>query len=195
MARRFAIAVAVASAFVLAAPRVAHAEDFIFFDAHPVHPAAGGGFCEAAGAHVHDYAPVDPGAFVLRDGLWFFVGDPVVYGYRGAVYRFDGPHEIGGSEGVGVCSISGVHYHLYAPVVAMAPAPALFYAPMLGVSPWWWDAPVARPPRPEREHVYPVSPPRPPRVRPTPPPTTRAFPVPSSTGPRRVAPPPPARGR
>ena len=79
---------------VLLAPGAARAEEWIFFDPHPIHPAAGRGFCEAAGAHVHDYAPVDPAAFVLTEGLWIFVGDPVAFGYRGVVHRFDAGHVV-----------------------------------------------------------------------------------------------------
>lgn len=195
MGRRFAVAAAVAVAFAASSPGEAQAEDFIYFDAHPVHPAAGGGFCETAGAHVHDYAPVDPAAFLRRDGLWFFIGDPVVFGYRGTVYRFDGPHEIAGSgsEGGTVCSMRGVHHHLYAPVVVAAPDP---WAPVpILVSPWWWDVPVVRRPRPERPHAFELAPPpSPPRPRASGP-ATRIFPSSVRHAPPRPTTSPPARGR
>lgn len=192
----------VALTLLLAAPRLARAEDWIFFDAHPVHPAAGGGFCELAGAHVHDYAPIDPSAFVLRDGLWFFVGDPVVFGYRGTVYRFDGPHEVTGSEGFAACTRAGVHYHLYPPAVVAGADSTVLVTPWLparAAYPYWWDDRPRRRAEPRPAHPYPVAPtPAPPAPPAVGPPASRAIAPRLPPGPRRpvapVAPPPPARG-
>jgi len=141
-------------AMTFLAPGVARAEEWIFFDPHPVHPAVGGGFCEMTGAHVHDYAAVDPGAFVRRDGLWFFVGDPVPYGYRGTVYRFEGSHEIAGSEGFAACTRAGVHYHLYPPAMVVSADDALYLTPV--VAPFWWDDRPRRRVEPRRPHAFPV---------------------------------------
>lgn len=201
MIRRIRIALLAASV-TLSLPALAQAEEWIFFDPHPVHPAAGGGFCEGAGAHVHDYAPIDPSEFVRRDGLWFFVGDPVTWGYRGTVYRFDGGHEVEGSSGFAACARAGVHYHLYAPAVIVGSDSAVYVTPM--VAPLWWDDRPRRRMERRRPHDFPVEVRD---VRPAPPsigppaggsrggrvldlPRRRA-PVPA--GVRSLAPPPPAR--
>jgi len=191
------------SLLVWSIPAAALADEWIFFDPHPVHPAAGGGFCEEPGAHVHDYAPVDPGAFALRDGLWFFVGDPVAYGYRGPVYRYEGSHEVPDSMGFAACPLTGVHYHLYppGPIEVVAPVTAWGYGPAVG-APFWWDARRPRRAGPGRPHAFPVGPPpaviRTPR---TPPPAAMRR-SPAGQGARRgrvvplsPAPPPPARRR
>jgi hypothetical protein len=200
----------VALILVSAVPRLALAEEWIFFDPHPIHPAAGRGFCETAGAHVHDYAPVDPGAFVLQDGLWFFVGDPVAFGYRGTVYRFEGSHEVDGSEGGAVCGTSGVHYHLYAPTmfVGAGDVGAVYVTPVIAPH-WWdhgrrdhgrWDHGARRHDARRRPHAFPVDPPPDVRRRPAiGPPAARARGSAAPMTPRRPAeprgavPPPPAR--
>jgi hypothetical protein len=182
----------VALVLTLSVPALAHAEEWIFFDPHPVHPAAGGGFCEGAGAHVHDYAPIDPSEFVRRDGLWFFVGDPVTWGYRGTVYRFDGGHEVEGSSGFAACSRAGVHHHLYAPVVIVGPDRAVYVTPV--VAPFWWDDRPRLRVQTRRPHAFPVDV----RVvRPTPPaigpPASRPHGARALDSSRRSpAPPPPA---
>ena len=198
MGRRIAAAVAL-SAALFAVPAVACAEERIYFDPHPVHPAAGGGFCEEPGAHVHDYAPVDPGAFLLRDGLLFFAGDPVAFGYRGPVYEFEGSHEVSGSSGIATCSMAGIHYHLYAPaVVAVVPGATWFGGPLGG--PIWWDERRPRRARADRVHLYPGPPPPVVREHRQPPSAAmRRSPVVHGEPRRRFvpppAPPPPARRR
>jgi hypothetical protein len=182
-------------AALLTVPLAAHAEDWIFFDGHPIHPAVGGGFCDTAGAHVHDYAPVDPSAFVVRDGLWYFVGDPVTYGYRGTVYRYDGAHEVAHSTGIATCSRSGAHYHLYAPAVVVGPDTGLYVTPVV-VDPYWWDRRVRRRAEPRRPHAFPVevnvARPAPPAIGPGASRHVAPRPV-DPPVPRTPMPPPPAR--
>ncbi|MBI2894887.1 MAG: hypothetical protein HYY06_15130 [Deltaproteobacteria bacterium] len=193
-------------AAALLAPGAALAEDTIFFGAHPIHPAVGGGFCEADGAHVHDYAAVDPSAFAHRDGLWIFVGDPTAWGFGGAVYPFDGAHELPEPIGGGICAIVAVHYHLFPPPSGPGATVVYpFFIPILVPIQPGWGAPQA-PIAPRAPFPYP----RPPVVR-RPPPTTpppvlpghhggigrrgHATPRPPATGRPAfpVAPPPPSR--
>jgi len=143
---RFVVAALVA----VMIPAAARADEWLFYDPHPVHPAAGGGFCELPGAHAHDYAPVDPGAFVHSEGLWVFVGDPVVYGYRGIVYGFPAGHAT--PDGA-LCPIAGAHHHLYGPAVD----PGWAAAPSVVVP--WWAPPVVVVREPVRPHAFPVAPP------------------------------------
>src|SRR5688572_13345876 len=157
-------------ALVLAASGPARAEDVIYYGAHPVHPAAGAGFCGQAEAHVHAYVPADPSDFLRRGGLWIFIGDPTLWGYTGSVFPFEAGHRA--PEGLGglPCSIHGPHYHLYAdpyvtPEVVYVPVHTPVYVPFAPV----WDGHV----RHRRDHHHGRGPrapvPLPPEVRRAPP--------------------------
>ena len=105
--------VGVALGLVLAlAPCEARADAITFYGPHPTGP---GAWDASAGAHVaatRGIATDDEIAIV--EGVHVFVGDPLLYGYSGAVWTFDGVHPLpGGIEGY--CALEGAHRHAFAP--------------------------------------------------------------------------------
>jgi len=89
---------------------------------HPVPVALGGGFCMMDGLHEHSFRPHDGRLYRKHRGHWYFVGDPVAFGYAGPRYAFYDPHpvvEVGIDFGEPVyCYLDGPHYHGYQPPAA-----------------------------------------------------------------------------
>lgn len=88
---------------------------------HPVPKVEGGGFCNIEGPHVHVFAA---NKLEYRDhaGAYYFVGDPVAYGYDGPRYTYRGHHPIHVSAVVGdpepdteFCYLNGPHFHYFTP--------------------------------------------------------------------------------
>jgi len=102
---------------VLAAAAPAEAKNSKYKSRHPFR----GGFCSIDVPHVHAYAPTEPRAYRVVDGEYYFVGDPVAYGYDGPRYAYYGSHpvvEVGVSFGAPVyCYLNGPHYHWYTPPI------------------------------------------------------------------------------
>lgn len=88
---------------------------------HGPHPVAwdhGGGFCNLAGEHDHDYPVFDANLYRQTSGSVYFVGDPADFGYSGASYAYAGVHPIAATYGGGYCHMGWGHRHLFAPVGA-----------------------------------------------------------------------------
>lgn len=88
---------------------------------HPLPKSEGKGICYIEGPHVHVYA-ADAVQYRDHDGDFYFVGDPVAYGYEGPRFAYQGHHPIEVNAVVGVgspdeewCYLTGPHYHNYAP--------------------------------------------------------------------------------
>jgi hypothetical protein len=80
------------------------------------HPDGYGGWDGTEGPHQHDYAPFDPYLFTEENGYYYFIGDPVDFGYGGQdVYGFYGPHPIALAYGGGYCYYGAAHRHRFAP--------------------------------------------------------------------------------
>ncbi len=105
----------------LAATAAAKGKQTRYVGTHPIPSAAGGGFCEIEGPHVHVFAPTKL-EYRTHGKDNFFVGDPVAYGYPGPRHAYKGHHPIyvhavvGDSEDdVEMCFIDGPHFHGFAP--------------------------------------------------------------------------------
>jgi hypothetical protein len=88
---------------------------------HPIPKAAGGGFCNIEGPHVHVFGA---NKLEYRDhrGANHFVGDPVAYGYDGPRHAYKGHHPIHvdavvhtSEPDVEFCYLNGAHYHYFTP--------------------------------------------------------------------------------
>jgi hypothetical protein len=86
-----------------------------FMGPHPIPYQYGNGYCYIEGAHSHEYAPFDQYLFREQQGYYYFVGDPMDFGYNRATYWFNGNHPIPGLYGGGYCYISWAHRHHYSP--------------------------------------------------------------------------------
>jgi hypothetical protein len=64
---------------------------------------------------MHAYPPVDLRLFELRDGCYYFVGDPHDFGYAGPTFSYYGAHPILDEYGGGWCFMIGPHTHLWRP--------------------------------------------------------------------------------
>jgi hypothetical protein len=102
-------------AVLLAISAPAEAKHFRYHSRHPYK----GGFCYIEVAHSHGYAPNDGRVYRMVDGEYYFVGDPVAYGYEGPRYAYYGEHPV---VEVGIhfgepeyCYLQGPHYHWYSP--------------------------------------------------------------------------------
>jgi hypothetical protein len=106
----FSLALAV---LAMAAP--AEAKHWRYLSVHPFH----GGFCTIRGPHTHKYGPTDVRLYRVVRGDYYFVGDPVPFGYAGPTYAYYGAHpvvEMGVDFGEpAYCYLEGPHYHYYAP--------------------------------------------------------------------------------
>lgn len=114
------------AALALASANAADAKQVKFVGVHPIAADFGGGFCYIEAAHIHVYQP--PKAEVLyreHDDAFYFVGDPVPYGYDGPKHAYYGAHpvpvdvvleeeDLDGDE-VEYCYLDGPHYHYYVP--------------------------------------------------------------------------------
>ena len=90
---------------------------YCYFGPHPVDTRvfAGGPWDETPGAHMHAYPPLDLRLFELRDGCYYFVGDPRDFGYAGQTYSYYGAHPILDIYGGGWCFMIGPHNHMWRP--------------------------------------------------------------------------------
>ena len=90
---------------------------YCYVGPHPVdtRSAGGGPWDETSGAHMHAYPPLDLRLFELRDGCYYFVGDPRDFGYAGPTYSYYGAHPILDVYGGGWCFMIGPHTHLWRP--------------------------------------------------------------------------------
>jgi hypothetical protein len=91
--------------------------NYCFEGAHPIDPSVGGGVTweATAGRHLHPYPPLDLRLFALRDGCYYFIGDPSDFGYRGRTFAYYGAHPVGVTHGGGWCFMIGGHAHLWGP--------------------------------------------------------------------------------
>jgi hypothetical protein len=81
---RHTFAVLLVVLFALGAPAPAEAKHFRYRSPHPFR----GGFCSHHGPHEHDYGPTDARVYRVVDGDYYFVGDPVAFGYEGPKYAY-----------------------------------------------------------------------------------------------------------
>jgi len=87
-----------------------------YYGPHPVPYQYGSGYCYIDGAHSHEYAPFDQYLFREYNGYYYFVGDPVDFGWSRTFYWFNGNHPIPLGYGGGYCYISWPHRHHYMPI-------------------------------------------------------------------------------
>lgn len=91
-----------------------------FVGIHPIAKADGGGICYIEAPHVHIYTP-NKLEYRMHGDDYFFVGDPVAYGWDGPKVKFKGAHPIhvdavvGGDPDVEYCYLEGPHYHYFEP--------------------------------------------------------------------------------
>ena len=84
------------------------------------------------GQHTHFYPPFDLRLFTLRNGCYYFVGDPTDFGYRGSVYSYYGAHPVLDHWGGGWCFMIGGHSHFWRP----------WSSHFVSFGPWWyWHGP------------------------------------------------------
>ena len=90
---------------------------YCYYGPHPVDTriSAGEPWDDTPGAHMHAYPPLDLRLFELRDGCYYFVGDPQDFGYAGETYSYYGAHPILDAYGGGWCFMIGPHRHLWRP--------------------------------------------------------------------------------
>jgi len=112
---------------------------------HPIPKGHGGGVCHIEGPHVHVYAPADAKVqYRVHDDAYFFVGDPVAYGWDGPKHTYYGHHPVqvdvvldDGDPQVEYCYLDGPHYHYY------APPPSLKFEMRAGAAWYVGDMPAA----------------------------------------------------
>jgi hypothetical protein len=90
-----------------------------YFGAHPVH---GGSWCNDGAQHYHDFEPEDYYLYSEYDGVLYFIGDPVDFGWSGDTHAYWDHHRLdvpvnGRSLSVGYCYLPGPHHHYFAPPV------------------------------------------------------------------------------
>jgi hypothetical protein len=90
---------------------------YCYYGSHPVDTriSAGEPWDDTPGAHMHAYPPLDLRLFELRDGCYYFVGDPQDFGYAGQTYSYYGAHPILDAYGGGWCFMIGPHRHMWRP--------------------------------------------------------------------------------
>lgn len=95
-----------------------------FVGEHPIPKGHGGGVCHIEAPHVHVYTPSDVKVqYRLHDEHYYFVGDPVAYGWDGPRHTYYGHHPIhvdvvlgdDDDDHVEYCYLDGAHFHAYAP--------------------------------------------------------------------------------
>ena len=91
-----------------------------YYGPHPVPydqvTGQGGGFCYTEGPHTHDYVPFDEHLFREYNGYYYFIGDPVDFGWNRSIYWYQANHPIPVGYGGGYCYITWPHRHGYEPV-------------------------------------------------------------------------------
>jgi hypothetical protein len=86
-----------------------------YYGYHPIPEAYNGGFCERDDLHQHEYAPVEVELYNVADGVYYFVGDPSVYGYVVNLYWYEYHHPVPTYWGGGYCYLVGAHRHWWEP--------------------------------------------------------------------------------
>jgi hypothetical protein len=119
------IAVLVTAGGVAAAPTSADAKQHKYVGIHPVGKAKASGFCYIEVPHVHVYEPVRADVlYRVHDDHYYFVGDPVPYGYDGPKVTYYGHHPVEiefvvGADphdhGAEYCYLDGPHHHYFTP--------------------------------------------------------------------------------
>ncbi len=67
------------------------------------------------GPHTRPYPPIDLRLFAFKDGCYYFIGDPLDFGYAGQTYAYYGAHPILDAHGGGWCFMIGPHTHFWRP--------------------------------------------------------------------------------
>jgi hypothetical protein len=90
---------------------------YCYVGSHPVNTpiAPGATWHDAGGEHTHFYPPMDLRLFVRHGRCYFFVGDPVDFGYAGATFAYHGAHPVAPAQGGGWCFMIGTHGHAWGP--------------------------------------------------------------------------------
>ena len=115
----FSLLSAFAFALGVAAPQSADAHRPVtlddYYGAPPV-PEPLSGWCEEDGLHVHTYM-LDEDEYSVEDidGVLYFVGDPVLWGWAGTTHWYYDPHPVGAWGIHGWCVLDGPHSHWFAP--------------------------------------------------------------------------------
>lgn len=116
---------AVFGCLVATSPTALAGRQYLYVGVHPISVKAGGGFCQIEGEHTHVYGPEHIKThYRVRGGAYFFIGDPVAYGYEGEKHPYYGHHPVsvgpvvgGHFDDVEYCYLDGPHYHYWAPPV------------------------------------------------------------------------------
>ena len=107
---------------------------YCYYGPHPVDTevSVGEPWDDTPGAHMHAYPPLDLRLFELKEGCYYFVGDPRDFGYAGPTYSYYGAHPILDVYGGGWCFMIGPHTHPWRP-----------WSPYFTlVGPWYyWEGP------------------------------------------------------
>ena len=92
-------------------------DGFCYVGGHPVDTRVtpGASWDPTEGEHLRPYPPVDLRLFALRDGCYYFIGDPRDFGYGGTTYAYYGAHPVLDAYGGGWCFMMGAHTHLWRP--------------------------------------------------------------------------------
>ena len=91
------------------------AEHVDYYGYHPIPEAYDGGFCESEELHHHEYLPVELELYNVVEGVYYFIGDPSVYGYEEALVWYYYHHPVPLYWGAGYCYIVGPHRHWWRP--------------------------------------------------------------------------------
>lgn len=95
-----------------------------FVSVHPIPKGHGGGVCHIEAPHVHAYTPADVKVqYRVHDDHYYFVGDPVAYGWDGPRHTYYGHHPVhvdvvlgeDDDDHVEYCYLDGAHFHSYEP--------------------------------------------------------------------------------
>jgi hypothetical protein len=122
----FAVAAAAALGPLSAEAGKGKGKQVKFVGEHPIPKGHGGGVCHIEAPHVHVYTPTDLKVqYREHDDHYYFVGDPVAYGWDGPRHTYYGHHPIdidvvvgdddGGDHHLEYCYLDGAHFHSYAP--------------------------------------------------------------------------------
>lgn len=90
---------------------------YCYVGPHPVDTrvAPGDSWDDTQGQHLRPYPPIDNRLFALREGCYYFTGDPRDFGYAGRTYAYYGAHPILDTYGGGWCFMMGAHTHIWGP--------------------------------------------------------------------------------
>ena len=109
----------------LASAGVSEAKPVKYVGMHPRTGQPDGGLCHIQAVHVHTAVPAHAQVlYRLHDGVYFFIGDPVPFGYEGPRHGYYGHHplvinvilqEEAEKDHVEYCYLDGPHFHTYEP--------------------------------------------------------------------------------